>query len=92
MDQWEIRKKIIGVTVVTTTWLVAAMTPLILLSVLPLPDGAALVVPVLFVAYCYYTGYRAWRRNWRSRFVLRVVVPSALFSVVFVAAGVLAWN
>ena len=30
------------------------------------------------IGYFSYTGIRAWRRRWKARFVLRIVVPAAL--------------
>lgn len=32
----------------------------------------------LAIVYFSYTGIRAWRRRWKARFVLRIVVPTAL--------------
>lgn len=43
------------------------------------------------VAYFSYTGFRAWRRGWKARFILRIVVPAMLLLSVSTLAGLLAW-
>jgi len=32
-------------------------------------------------AYFGYTGIRAWRKGWKSRFILRIIVPLSLLAV-----------
>lgn len=43
------------------------------------------------ISYFSYTGLRAHRRGWKSRFVLRIVVPAALFFIGCIAIGFLSW-
>lgn len=42
------------------------------------------------IGYFSYTGYKAWRRRWKARFVLRIVIPAALFITASVLVGLLA--
>lgn len=43
------------------------------------------------IAYFSYTGVRAWRRGWKARFILRIVVPAALLVSATIVIGLLAW-
>jgi hypothetical protein len=33
------------------------------------------------IGYFSYTGLRAWRHGWKTRFILRIVVPAALLVI-----------
>ena len=72
------------------TWVVAILVP-VLLSRSGTTEHAADAGVWWFLGglyvYFLYTGVRAWRRGWRSRFILRVVVPIALF----IASSILEW-
>jgi hypothetical protein len=62
-------------------WVLALFIPLTLGGIAPMPER-----PFWWVfggIYCYFifTGIRALQRGWRSRFVLRIVVPCGLFAV-----------
>jgi hypothetical protein len=43
------------------------------------------------VAYFSYTGFRARRRGWKARFILRIVVPAVLLLSASTLVGLLAW-
>lgn len=79
--------------VVAVYWMIVAAIPAVIFGHVrpPLQDvwEMALVFGAI-VGYCAYTGYRAWKRGWRSRFILRVVVPGALFVVSCACFGLLA--
>lgn len=80
--------------VVAMYWIIVALIPAVILGYIrsPLQDvwQVALMCAAI-VGYCAYTGYRAWKRGWRSRFILRVVVPGALFVISFACFGLLPW-
>jgi hypothetical protein len=72
------------------TWVLAILIPILLGRPAAVADaGSAGVWWVLggIFAYFLYTGVSAWRRGWRGRFVLRVVVPIALLIV----SSILEW-
>ena len=39
------------------------------------------------IGYFIYTGIRAWKRGWKARFVLRIVVPAALLGIACAMVG-----
>lgn len=43
------------------------------------------------IGYFSYTGFRAWRRGWRARFIMRIVVPAALLMSACTIVGVAKW-
>ena len=55
---------------------------------IPLPLCCGLIVSI---GYFSFTGVRAWRRNWRARFVLRIVVPACLLVSACVLIGAFVW-
>jgi len=63
------------------TWIFAAMVPLIIGGLVPKPDPWMWCLMGVLFAYFGYTGIRAWRRGWKSRFILRIVVPLSLLVV-----------
>lgn len=76
------------VVAVMVQWFVAAGTPAFAAGYLELPKDWT---PLLFVgiaAYCFWTGYRAWKRGWKARFVLRLAIPICLFAISACIVGV----
>jgi hypothetical protein len=57
-------------------------------SGIPLPVWCVLSASI---GYFSYTGVRAWRRKWKARFILRIVVPAALLFSACVLIGTFAW-
>jgi hypothetical protein len=64
---------------VSVQWFVAAGLPAFVVGYFRPPTGWEAALFVAIAAYCFWTGYRAWRRKWKARFVLRLVIPSGLF-------------
>jgi hypothetical protein len=77
--------------VVAVQWFSVAVAPLVALGYLPRPGGWELLIAVICVAYCFYTGYRAWQRAWRARFILRLIVPTCLLLLSCMAVWVDPW-
>ena len=74
-------------------WVVVFATPFFVID----PDIRA-EAPVEFwcaiaaaIGYFSYTGVRAWRRGWKARFILRIVVPAALLMTACLFIGAIAW-
>jgi hypothetical protein len=63
-----------------STWIFALLAPPMLSGALPRPDAWVWCLMAALFAYFGYTGIRAWQRGWRSRFILRIVVPLSLFA------------
>jgi hypothetical protein len=63
------------------TWLFAILVPPMISGTFPRPDPGLWCLMAALYAYCGYTGIRAWRRGWKSRFILRIGVPLSLFAV-----------
>jgi hypothetical protein len=83
VEQWEIHDAIERMRMavfVAICWMLAVIAPPMLAGFAPSP-GIALWLPMaLAFAYLGYSGMRARRKGWRSRFILRVVVPLALLA------------
>ncbi len=76
-------------SLVAVGWLFAAWLPLVVVGFLsPLPFN---FLAFLFFLYAYlgYSGFRALRKGWKSRFILRVVVPAGL--LLASSAGTALW-
>ena len=63
------------------TWVFAALVPPMIGGVIPRPEAWMWWLIGSSFAYFSYTGIRAWRRGWKSRFILRIVVPLSLFAI-----------
>ena len=63
------------------TWIFAILTPPMISGTLHRPDPWLWCLMAALYSYFGYTGIRAWRRGWRSRFILRIVVPLSLFAI-----------
>jgi hypothetical protein len=80
MDPLRLELKIIMFFVVAMHWVLVIAVPALIFGYAPLPsDWVQVFLFLAIVGYCSYTGYRAWKRGWRSRFILRAVVPTVLF-------------
>jgi hypothetical protein len=74
-------------------WMLAATAPFMLFGVVDRPDSVISVLFLVITGYFMYTGYRAWKLRCTARFVLRIVVPAALFLLASLCAGVVArWS
>jgi hypothetical protein len=92
MDQALLQQRIFMVVIVSLQWLAVAAVPFNVLGILsPFTgsDGWSLAFVAAVVVYCFYTGYRAWKRGWKSRFILRIVVPTSLFVLSCLSAGII---
>ena len=63
------------------TWIFAILAPPMISGTFHRPDPWLWCLMAALYSYFGYTGIRAWRRGWRSRFILRIVVPLSLFAV-----------
>lgn len=84
---------LVSAMVIFVYWFVVFMTPLLIIdprirSEAPLGLWCAIAAAI---GYFSYTGVRAWRRGWKARFILRIVVPASLLatSCLFTGAIVL---
>jgi len=62
-------------------WTFAFILPLIIWGPGVAPPALVWVVVGALAAYFVYSGIRALKKGWKSRFILRVVVPISLFVV-----------
>ena len=95
MGPLRLETKIAMFGVVAIHWMLAVAIPAFIFGNIQPPPQDDWDVVLLFAAivgYCTYTGYRAWKRGWRSRFILRAVVPGALFVLSFACFSFLAWR
>jgi hypothetical protein len=91
MDPLRLELKIGMFFIVTLHWTIAVAVPAFIFGYVPAPkEWAVAVLFTAIVGYCSYTGYRAWKRRWRSRFILRAVIPGLLFLFSSVWFGFLA--
>ena len=74
---------------VVLTWVISAILPLLLFGPEPAPIVFWAVIGLVY-AYMGYSGIRALRKGWRSRFILRVVIPLSILaaSMVLVFSGI----
>jgi hypothetical protein len=94
MDAGLLRQHIAMIAVVSTQWFAVAAAPFAAVGAfgrISEFDGWAVALVTAMVAYCFYTGYRAWKRGWQSRFTLRLVVPAVLLVLSCIVAGIGLW-
>jgi hypothetical protein len=72
-------------------WGVAAMAPFLMTDRAVKTDAWIWGVVAVFAGYFVYTGYCASKQGWKSRFVLRIVIPAALFVSAWIVVGVATW-
>ena len=89
MDPIELRTKLAIAGLLGALWLILLALPLMLAGDLAMPPSGILGFFALLFAYSIYSGIRALRRGWRSRFILRVIVPLGLLTLSGVGTG--AW-
>ena len=73
-------------------WLFALLIPPSVLGLVSSPDWRFWVLPAVLYGYLGYSGVRAYRKGWRSRFVLRVIVPIWLLVTSAVISAVALWS
>jgi len=66
---------------VLIAWFFAVIIPPSLGGFVTSLDSSLWMIIVPLFAYMGYSGMRARRKGWKSRFILRVVVPSALLGL-----------
>jgi len=81
----------IGVLVVIY-WMTVLAIPFVMVMPVNWPDPLLLLLIAVLIGYFVFTGIRAWRRRWISRFVLRIVIPAGLLLCGSVIAGIIAWR
>jgi hypothetical protein len=92
VDLGELRLKLTMGVLLGMTWTLAFLLPILLGEVGVMP-GAEFWWPFgALLAYFLYSGLRAWRKGWRSRFILRVVVPVGLLVVSSILEWVGVWR
>jgi hypothetical protein len=88
VDATDLKIKTGMVAIVASQWIFLAAIPMVVVGHLPPPDRSSLVFAAVITTYCFFTGYRAWRRQWKSRFILRAVVPIAIFILSCIGVGI----
>jgi hypothetical protein len=91
VDPLDLRAKLSVAALLGGVWLFLLMLPLCLAGMLFVPPASVWCVFGGLFAYFLYTGVRAWRGGWKSRFILHVVVPIVLLMLSSIAAGVWSW-
>jgi hypothetical protein len=91
VDPFELRTKLTFAALLGVVWTFLAMLPLMLAGKIDMPPLMFWWLPAGLWAYFTYTGIRAWRRGWTSRFVLRIVVPIALLLVSALCTAAWMW-
>jgi hypothetical protein len=85
-DYMALRERVVMGTFVAAAWVFALAIPPALSGVMSAPDAKVWALLAVLYAYMTYSGIRALRKRWRSRFILRVVIPACLLSVSTVLA------
>lgn len=80
-DPMEMRTMLGTAALILGTWFFAAVLPLMIAGFTAKPDPWVWVAMGILFSYVGFTGIRAWRRGWKSRFILRIVVPLTLFAL-----------
>ena len=92
MDPLEVRIKIAMAGLLGGLWFFLIMVPPIAAGLLAMPPASIWWIFGAVFAYSLYTGIRAWRRGWKSRFVLRIVIPFSLLALSSVVTGAWLWH
>ena len=85
------RQRIVMVGLVAAYWISVAAAPAIVAGYIARPTAGLTSALLAVSLYCAYTGYRAWKKGWKARFILRAVVPAAILVVTSVAAAIGSW-
>jgi hypothetical protein len=91
MDIFDIRVKFPAAVLLGALWILLVMLPLMAAGVVSTPPLSLWYLFGGLFLYFLYTGIRAWRRGWKSRFVLRVVVPITLLVLSSAFTGAWLW-
>jgi hypothetical protein len=89
VDPNEFKTKVVAASLLCGLWLMLLALPLTLTGKLAAPPTGLLIFFAALFAYSLYTGIRALRKGWRSRLILRVVVPLSLLTLSGMGTG--AW-
>jgi hypothetical protein len=92
MDPSLLQQRTGMVGIVAIQWFAVAVVPFGVVLQIPPVDGWAIAMVATVVGYCFYTGYRAWNRGWKARFVLRLVIPACLFILSCIVVALGSWN
>jgi len=91
MDPNEFKFKFTVAGLLGIMWIVLVMLPPVLAGDLYAPPASVWCIFGGIFLYSLYTGVRAWRRGWKSRFILRIVVPFALLTISFILQWMGVW-
>ncbi|MET0499068.1 MAG: hypothetical protein ABW106_12465 [Steroidobacteraceae bacterium] len=80
-----------GAAIICVYWIMAFAIPFMIVDpeVRPGPWGWCLFAAL--IGYGGYSGFRAYRRGWKARFILRIVIPAALFVTASVIIAAFKW-
>jgi hypothetical protein len=92
VDGFDTLLKLRMACLVGLAWMFAVLIPPAAVGLLPGPGWQLWALMAFIYAYLGYTGIRAYRRRWRSRFILRIVVPLSILGVSAVATAVVRWT
>jgi hypothetical protein len=91
VDPIDLRIKLSVAALLGGLWIFLMFVPLGVAGMLSMPPAPVWGLFGGLFVYFVYTGIKAWRRGWRGRFLLRVVVPIALLVLSSIAAGTWLW-
>ena len=91
-DVLSLKTKTAMVGFVSVAWLFALAIPPWMFGLLQQPGWKMWTLMTLLYAYLGYTGMRAYHRGWRSRFILRVIVPLSLLGASALGCAVTLWS
>jgi hypothetical protein len=92
VDTFDVRIKIPVAILLGTLWVHLIMLPVFLAGELAAPPVSLWIILSAIFLYSIYTGVRAWRRGWKSRFIFRIVVPVTLLTISFVLQWTGTWT
>jgi hypothetical protein len=90
--QQEMKQQLIMGMLLLMTWGIAALIPYLVTVPIAISDMWVWVVVLGIPAYFIWTGVRAWRRGWKSRFILRLVVPVVILVASSLVQVFLLWG
>ena len=91
MDIFDVRVRFPLAILLGTVWALLTIAPLMAAGVVPAPPLSFWIIFGGLFFYFIYTGMRAQRSGWTSRFVLRVLVPVALLAISSAITGMWLW-
>jgi hypothetical protein len=91
VDPIDLRIKLSVAALLGGLWIFLMFLPLALAGILSMPPAHVWGLFGALFMYFVFTGIKAWRRGWKSRFILRVIVPIALLVLSSISAGTWLW-